>query len=115
MAEIAPPHPSTQTHDTNDTPVKLNVGTLSPISNTLPSPLSRRLLLMDVAKDTRAGVPEREKREEDVRVNVCISVPSTLTYPPVMLNGEVVKVSMGVDEMVIFDAQYRFTHTHHIC
>ena len=87
-AEIAPPHPSTHTHDTNDTPLRVNEGTLSPISNTLPSPLSRQMLLMLDALREREGVLEREKRGDDVSVNECISVLSTLISPPVILNGE---------------------------
>ena len=88
VAEMAPPHPSTHLHDTNDTPLRVNEETLSPISNTPPSPLSRYMWLMAHPLSEREGVLEREKRGEDVRVNVCITVLSTPISPPVMLNGE---------------------------
>ena len=87
-AEIAPPHPSTHTHDTNDVPVRLNEEILPPISNAPPSPLSRRMLLMVDAGAEKEKLFRIEKRGEDVRVNVCICVLSTLISPPVMLNGE---------------------------
>ena len=102
VAEIAPPHPSTHAHDTNDTPLRVNEGTLSPISNTPPSPLSRWMLLRVDAEREREGVLEREKRGEEVRVNVCISVLSTFISPPVMLNGEdKSECDDDEDEMVI--------------
>ena len=101
LAEIAPPHPSTHSHDTNDTPVRLNEGTVSPISNTPPSPLSRSILLIVDAPKERESVLDREKRGDEVRVNVWISVLSTLISPPVMLNGDDECGYDDVEEMVM--------------
>ena len=88
VAEMAPPFPFPHTHDIKESSLRVNEVTLSPISNTPPFPLVRVMLRMEEAANEREGVLEREKRGEDARVNVCISVLSILVSPPVMLNGE---------------------------
>ena len=54
----ARPSPLVHTHDTNDSRLTENEGTLSPPSNTPPFPLDRQMLLMVLGRREREGVPE---------------------------------------------------------